>query len=165
MSVYNVAIMCVLGVAVTFVLKNEQNASFIIIAIFIIFCTTGTLCLVFVPKIIDLRRDPYGTMDKRGKPTIKTNVQKKTPLQTMEDKLRIANKVNKKYKELLNDLDADLKEAINELGEEESEALLENRQNGKSGNDVRKDGKHSVFSYNIIDNHLFNSWHNQLITN
>ena len=51
MSVYNVAIMCVLGVAVSFVLKDEQNASFIIISIFIIFCTTGTLCLVFVPKV------------------------------------------------------------------------------------------------------------------
>ena len=41
MSVYNVAIMCILGVAVSFVLKDELNASFIIIAIFIIFCTTG----------------------------------------------------------------------------------------------------------------------------
>ena len=51
MSVYNVAIMCVLGVAVSFVLKDELNASFIIISIFIIFCTTGTLCLVFVPKV------------------------------------------------------------------------------------------------------------------
>ena len=51
MSIYNVAIMCVLGVAVSFVLKDELNASFILIAIFIIFCTTGTLCLVFVPKV------------------------------------------------------------------------------------------------------------------
>ena len=51
MSVYNVAIMCVLGVAVSFVLSEEQTASFIIISIFIVFCTTGTLCLVFVPKV------------------------------------------------------------------------------------------------------------------
>jgi gamma-aminobutyric acid type B receptor len=51
MSVYNVAIMCILGVAVTFVLKDEQTASFVIISVFIIFCTTGTLCLVFVPKV------------------------------------------------------------------------------------------------------------------
>ena len=80
---------------------------------------------MFVPKLIDLKRDPYGTMDpKRGKPTIKTNILKKTPLQTMEDKIRIANKVNKKYKELLNDLDADFKEVVAQLGEEEAEALL-----------------------------------------
>ena len=51
MSVYNVAIMCVLGVAVSFVLMDHLNASFTIISIFIIFCTTGTLCLVFVPKV------------------------------------------------------------------------------------------------------------------
>ena len=51
MSLYNVGIMCVLGVAVNFVLQDHQNASFIIISIFIIFCTTGTLCLVFVPKV------------------------------------------------------------------------------------------------------------------
>ena len=34
------------------VLDEQKNASFIIIAIFIIFCTTATLCLVFVPKVI-----------------------------------------------------------------------------------------------------------------
>ncbi|XP_023348686.1 gamma-aminobutyric acid type B receptor subunit 2 [Eurytemora carolleeae] len=51
MSVYNVVIMCVLGVAVSYVLNEDQNASFIIISVFIIFCTTGTLCLVFVPKV------------------------------------------------------------------------------------------------------------------
>ena len=51
MAIYNVAVMCVLGVAVSFVLRDELNASFVLIAIFIIFCTTGTLCLVFVPKV------------------------------------------------------------------------------------------------------------------
>lgn len=51
MSVYNVVIMCVIGVAISFVLSDDQDASFIIISIFILFCTTGTLCLVFVPKV------------------------------------------------------------------------------------------------------------------
>ena len=55
MAIYNVAVMCVLGVAVSFVLQDELNASFILIAIFIIFCTTGTLCLVFVPKVKQAR--------------------------------------------------------------------------------------------------------------
>ena len=47
-------------------------------------------------QIIDLRRDPHGTQHNRGKPTIKTggNAVKKNPLQTMEDKLRIANKIH-----------------------------------------------------------------------
>ncbi len=51
-SVYNVTIMCVLGVAVSFVLSEEQTASFLLVSIFIIFCNTGTLSLVFVPKVI-----------------------------------------------------------------------------------------------------------------
>ena len=51
-SVYNVTIMCVLGAAVSFVLSEERTASFIIISAFIIFCSTGTLSLVFVPKVI-----------------------------------------------------------------------------------------------------------------
>ena len=63
MAIYNVAVMCVLGVAVSFVLRDELNASFVLIAIFIIFCTTGTLCLVFVPKVTlcsDLRHTTLG---------------------------------------------------------------------------------------------------------
>ena len=51
MSVYNVVIMCIMGAAISFVLSDKQDASFIIISVFIIFCTTGTLCLVFVPKV------------------------------------------------------------------------------------------------------------------
>jgi len=58
MSVYNVVIMCVIGGAVSFILADEQDVSYVIISIFIIFCTTGTLCLVFVPKVsrLSLRR-------------------------------------------------------------------------------------------------------------
>ena len=51
MSVYNVVIMCVIGVPISYILSDDQDASYIIISIFIIFCTTGTLCLVFVPKV------------------------------------------------------------------------------------------------------------------
>lgn len=51
MSVYNVVIMCVMGAAISSILAEQQNAAFIIISIFIIFCTTTTLCLVFVPKV------------------------------------------------------------------------------------------------------------------
>ena len=48
---YNVVIMCVIGGAVSFILEDEQDVSYVIISIFIVFCTTGTLCLVFVPKV------------------------------------------------------------------------------------------------------------------
>ena len=51
MSVYNVVIMCVIGAPLSYILTDQQDVSFGIISIFIIFCTTGTLCLVFVPKV------------------------------------------------------------------------------------------------------------------
>ncbi|KAL4225228.1 Gamma-aminobutyric acid type B receptor subunit 2 [Mactra antiquata] len=60
MSVYNVVIMCVCGAAVSFVINDQPTSSFVIIGFFIIFCTTITLCLVFVPKLIELKRDPTG---------------------------------------------------------------------------------------------------------
>ena len=84
-------------------------------------------------------------MDQK-KTTIKTNVAKKTPFQLMEDKVRIANKVNKKYQELLNDLEKDYKDACNDLGPEEVAALLEKQLEATlevktNAVDTRKDGK------------------------
>lgn len=51
MSVYNVVILSVLGVAITSVIREHQNATFAITAVFTIFCTTLTLCFVFLPKV------------------------------------------------------------------------------------------------------------------
>lgn len=51
MSVYNVVIMCVIGAGLSYVLRDQQDAAFVIISIFIIFCSTATLLLVFVPKV------------------------------------------------------------------------------------------------------------------
>lgn len=58
MSVYNVVIMCVTGAAISFVLADKQDAMFIMLAVFIIFCSTATLCLVFVPKV------PFANTDR-----------------------------------------------------------------------------------------------------
>ncbi|PFX22880.1 Gamma-aminobutyric acid type B receptor subunit 2 [Stylophora pistillata] len=54
MSVYNVVILSILGVAITSVIRDHQDATFAITAVFIIFCTTLTLCFVFVPKVLQL---------------------------------------------------------------------------------------------------------------
>ncbi len=51
MSVYNVVLMCVMGAAISFVLSDQQNFFFGIISFFILFCSTTTVCLVFVPKV------------------------------------------------------------------------------------------------------------------
>jgi hypothetical protein len=80
-------------------------------------------------------------MDQK-KTTIKTNVAKKTPMMVMEDKMRIANKVNIKYQGLLNDLERDYKEACTELGPEEVAALLEKKLAEKANvADSKKDSK------------------------
>lgn len=54
MSVYNVVILSILGVAITSVIRDHQNATFAITAVFTIFCTTLTLCFVFLPKVTKL---------------------------------------------------------------------------------------------------------------
>lgn len=43
--------MCIMGAAIALVLADRRDAVFILISVFIIFCTTATLCLVFVPKV------------------------------------------------------------------------------------------------------------------
>ncbi|KAL9969262.1 hypothetical protein ACROYT_G021458 [Oculina patagonica] len=52
MAVYNVFIVCMIGVPMAIYSEKQQyEISFYVITICIVFCTTLTLCLVFVPKI------------------------------------------------------------------------------------------------------------------
>lgn len=51
LSVYNCVIMCVMGAAIALIISDQKDAVFVLISVFIQFCTTGTLCLVFVPKV------------------------------------------------------------------------------------------------------------------
>lgn len=51
LSVYNVVILSVVGVPAVFMIEHAQNVTFALTAVFILFCTTVTLCLVFVPKV------------------------------------------------------------------------------------------------------------------
>lgn len=53
MSVYNVVILSVVGVPAALMIEHAQDASFALTAFFVIFSTTVTLCLVFVPKVRD----------------------------------------------------------------------------------------------------------------
>ncbi|MBN3305671.1 gamma-aminobutyric acid type B receptor subunit 2 [Amia ocellicauda] len=65
MSVYNVGIMCIIGAAVSFLTRDQPNIQFCIVALVIIFCSTITLCLVFVPKLITLRTNPDAATQNR----------------------------------------------------------------------------------------------------
>ena len=51
MSVYNVFIIGVIGVPIAMVIQQAQDAAFALSAALLIFCTTVTLCLVFIPKV------------------------------------------------------------------------------------------------------------------
>ncbi|XP_072029935.1 gamma-aminobutyric acid type B receptor subunit 1-like [Amphiura filiformis] len=62
MSIYNVVILSFIGVPVSFVL-DDIDAHFIIISMFLIFATTLTLCLVFIPKLMTRNQVmPSGSM-------------------------------------------------------------------------------------------------------
>ena len=52
MAVYNVVIVCIVGTPiVSFVQAKQFDVSFVITAACILFSTTSTLCIVFVPKV------------------------------------------------------------------------------------------------------------------
>ncbi|XP_031551281.1 gamma-aminobutyric acid type B receptor subunit 2-like [Actinia tenebrosa] len=53
-SIYNVLVLSSVGVGITMIIDGNPDARFMITGLFIIFCTSITLCLVFVPKIIKL---------------------------------------------------------------------------------------------------------------
>uniref|UniRef100_A0A158PBE8 Gamma-aminobutyric acid type B receptor subunit 2 n=1 Tax=Angiostrongylus cantonensis TaxID=6313 RepID=A0A158PBE8_ANGCA len=54
MSVYNVVVMSTIGLAISVILQERVNEAFALSCFFIIFSTTLTLCLVFVPKVLFL---------------------------------------------------------------------------------------------------------------
>ncbi|KAJ9600357.1 hypothetical protein L9F63_009347, partial [Diploptera punctata] len=126
MSVYNVVIMCIMGAAISFVLSDKQDASFIIISVFIIFCTTGTLCLVFVPKLIELKRNPQGSIDKRMiRATLRpmSKNRRDSVASEMEEKLKDAKAFNQKYRKQLLERETELQMLVRRLGDEGKDIL------------------------------------------
>ncbi|XP_047350300.1 gamma-aminobutyric acid type B receptor subunit 2 isoform X5 [Vespa velutina] len=120
MSVYNVVIMCVTGAAISFVLADKQDAMFIMLAVFIIFCSTATLCLVFVPKLIELRRNPQGAIDKRMRPTLKpvSKTRRDSTVSELEERLKEAMTANQKFRKQLLEKDSELQMFLRRLGED-----------------------------------------------
>ncbi|CAF0899544.1 unnamed protein product [Adineta steineri] len=59
LSVYIVFICCTLGSLVIFIPNEQIQFSYFLRSFFIVICTTATVCLVFVPKIIEVYRDPH----------------------------------------------------------------------------------------------------------
>ena len=74
-SVYNVLIMCATEAAIAFIDQDKTSVS-ILITVFMFSCTTITLCLVFLPKIFEVKHDPSGKRNKRLKKFFKTAISK-----------------------------------------------------------------------------------------
>ena len=50
-AVYNVLVLCGLGVPLIYLLTYEQSVMYMVITFLVMFCTVVTLCLIFVPKV------------------------------------------------------------------------------------------------------------------
>ncbi|XP_029170318.1 gamma-aminobutyric acid type B receptor subunit 2, partial [Nylanderia fulva] len=120
MSVYNVVIMCVTGAAISFVLTDKQDAMFIMLAVFIIFCSTATLCLVFIPKVIELRRNPQGAINKRTRATLRPmlKIRRDSTVSELDERLKEAKLANKKFRKQLLQKDSELQGFLKRMGEE-----------------------------------------------
>ena len=110
LSVYNVAIMCICGAAVALVLVDHQDALFLIIGVLVMFCTTATLWLVFVPKMLELRRNPGGSIDKRIRATLRpmSKTRRDSSVSELETKLKDVKALNSKYRKTLLDKESEL---------------------------------------------------------
>ena len=51
MSIYNVAILCIITAPVTMVIADQENATFAFVALANVFCCYLSMALVFVPKV------------------------------------------------------------------------------------------------------------------
>ncbi|GJQ78108.1 GABA-B-R2 [Trypoxylus dichotomus] len=133
LSVYNVAIMCICGAAVALVLVDHQDAMFLIIGVFVIFCTTATLWLVFVPKIVELKRNPGGSIDKRFRPTLRpaSKTRRDSSVSELESKMKEVKAVNSKFRKTLLEKESELQNLIRRLGNEARE-LLDSRTDSTS---------------------------------
>ncbi len=50
-SVYNIVVLCIIGVPIALMMKEQVDAAYTLISLFIFFSATLTICLVFVPKV------------------------------------------------------------------------------------------------------------------
>ncbi|KFB46262.1 AGAP004595-PA-like protein [Anopheles sinensis] len=121
LSVYNCVIMCVMGAAIALVLSDRKDAVFILISLFIIFCTTATLCLVFVPKLVELKRNPSGVVDKKVRATLRpvgSKNRRDSSVCELEQRMRDVKQTNCRFRKVLMEKEAELQALIKRLGPE-----------------------------------------------
>ncbi|KAK6491233.1 gamma-aminobutyric acid type B receptor subunit 2-like [Huso huso] len=123
MSVYNVGIMCIIGAAVSFLTRDQPNVQFCIVALVIIFCSTITLCLVFMPKLITMRTNPDAATQNRRlqftqnqkKEDSKTSTSVTSVNQANTSRLEGLQTDNHRLRMRITELDKDLEEVTMQL--------------------------------------------------
>ncbi|XP_013163556.1 PREDICTED: gamma-aminobutyric acid type B receptor subunit 2-like, partial [Papilio xuthus] len=123
LSVYNVLIMCIMGAPIAHVLADHKDALFVLISIFIIFCTTATLCLVFVPKLLELRRNGQpGAAGSRIRATLRpaTTHECRDPGPELERRLKELRQYNNRYRRTLQAKENELQMLLSKLGSDAS---------------------------------------------
>ncbi|CAH2060405.1 unnamed protein product, partial [Iphiclides podalirius] len=123
LSVYNVLIMCIMGAPIALVLADHKDALFVLIAIFIIFCTTATLCLVFVPKLVELRRNGQpGAAGSRIRATLRPTAahECREPGPELERRLKELRQYNNRYRRTLQAKENELQMLLSKLGSDAS---------------------------------------------
>ncbi|CAG9796235.1 unnamed protein product [Diatraea saccharalis] len=112
LSVYNVLIMCIMGAAIALVLSDHKDALFVLIAIFIIFCTTATLCLVFVPK----PGAAAGRIRATLRPAGTTAHECRSPGPELERRMKELRQYNTRYRRTLQAKENELQMLLSKLG-------------------------------------------------
>uniref|UniRef100_A0A1A9WPH3 Gamma-aminobutyric acid type B receptor subunit 2 n=1 Tax=Glossina brevipalpis TaxID=37001 RepID=A0A1A9WPH3_9MUSC len=119
-SVYNVFITCIAGAAISLVLSDRKDLVFVLLSFFIIFCTTATLCLVFVPKLLELKRNPQGVVDKRVRATLRpmSKNRRDSSVCELEQRLRDVKNTNCRFRKVLMEKENELQALVRKLGPE-----------------------------------------------
>ncbi|XP_068671530.1 gamma-aminobutyric acid type B receptor subunit 2-like isoform X2 [Montipora foliosa] len=73
LSIYNVVFPCALGMTVISIVKDVPDVRYVVQSVLVVFCTTVTLCLVFIPKISTVKADPLGQKTPRFVPSLINN--------------------------------------------------------------------------------------------
>ncbi|XP_061207435.1 gamma-aminobutyric acid type B receptor subunit 2 isoform X1 [Neopsephotus bourkii] len=165
MSVYNVGIMCIIGAAVSFLTRDQPNVQFCIVALVIIFCSTITLCLVFVPKLITLRTNPDAATQNRRfqftqnqkKEDSKTSTSVTSVNQASTSRLEGLQSENHRLRMKITELDKDLEEVTMQLQDTPEKTTYIKQNHYQDLNDIlsirnftdSKDGEKA-----ILKNHL-----------
>ncbi|XP_071947988.1 gamma-aminobutyric acid type B receptor subunit 1-like [Antedon mediterranea] len=64
MAIYNVVVLCIITASVTSFIRTQPNAMFGFVSFSIIICCAITLGVIFVPKILYLKKNPSGEYNK-----------------------------------------------------------------------------------------------------